>query len=130
MNDPADGNDRIHIEQIELHARVGVTEEERAQAQRLVLSLTIWPQRRFNELQDDVANSVDYAAVATAARDFVATKSTRLIETLSEQLVSHLLKSFSIAKIQLELRKFVLPDCAHVAVILTRTIAVNSNAKR
>jgi sigma-54-like protein len=36
---------RIHIEQLEIHVRVGVADSERAQPQRLILNATFWPNR-------------------------------------------------------------------------------------
>jgi dihydroneopterin aldolase len=47
-------------------------------------------------------------------------RSDKLIETLADRLASHLLQLFPIQKIEIELRKFVLPDADYVSVIVTR----------
>jgi dihydroneopterin aldolase len=47
-----------------------------------------------------------------------------LIETLGDRLATHLLKTFRIQKIIVELRKFPLEDAKHVSVTVTRTASV------
>jgi len=121
VDKPSSAADQIHIEQLEVFARVGVTESERANPQRLTLSLTVWPSAGFQNLQDDITSTVNYSAVAVAACDFLRGNPARLIETSATQLAAHLLQIFPIQKVQLELRKFVLPDAKHVSVAVTRT---------
>lgn len=120
MSPPGAEGDAIHLQELELMARVGVPEEERAKAQRLTLSLTLWPDRSFSELDDEIAKAVDYAAVAQELQRLVATREDRLIETLAEVLANYLLEAFPVARVRLELRKFILPDVNYVAVRLTR----------
>lgn len=117
-------NDSLHIEQLEVFARVGVMEDERARAQRLTLSMTIWPDEAFENLQDDIVRAVNYSAVAVAAREFVNERADKLIETLAAGLASHLLLAFPIRQVRIELRKFVLPDAQYVSVTVTRTASV------
>jgi dihydroneopterin aldolase len=51
-------------------------------------------------------------------------QSLKLIETLAEVLASHLLKSFPIQKITIELRKFALQDAKYVSITVTRSACV------
>ena len=117
--------DRIHIEQLEIFARVGVPEKERASAQRLTVDITFWPQHRTRDPEDKIDKTVNYSAVAEAARNFARDQSVNLIETLADRLAMHLLGKFAVQKITVELRKFVLPDAKYVSVTITRTAAVN-----
>jgi dihydroneopterin aldolase len=116
--------DSIHIEQLEVFARVGVTENERAKPQRLTLTITLWPSEAFENLQDDITRTVNYSAVCVAVGDFARERPNKLIETLAAQLASHLLQVFPIRKVQIEMRKFVLPDAKHVSVTVTRMAAI------
>jgi 7,8-dihydroneopterin aldolase/epimerase/oxygenase len=116
--------DAIHIEQLELFARIGVTDDERERPQRLTVSITVWPNEQFDHLGDDVARAVDYSVVSAAARDFVAGRSDKLIETLAEALASYLLGMFRIRQVQIELRKFALPDAQYAAAIVIRSTSV------
>src|SRR5947209_17431670 len=115
------GGDAIHISELEISARVGVPDQERAEPQRLVVSVTLWPNNNFGQLSDDLAETVDYSAVAKCLREFVATRADKLIETLASAIARDLLERFSIDAVRIELRKFVIPNSKHVAVIITRT---------
>jgi hypothetical protein len=61
---------------------------------------------------------------ARAARDKIAGRMVLFDETLAERLASHLLKSFPIQKVTIELRKFALQDAKYVSVTVTRTACV------
>jgi dihydroneopterin aldolase len=117
--------DQIHIEQLELHACVGVTEAERERSQRLVINMTLWLRVSADDLNDDVAKTVDYSSLCAETKQLVENRSDKLIETLAENIATHLLGTFSIRMIKIELRKFVLPDAAYVSVIITRSAAIH-----
>jgi dihydroneopterin aldolase len=110
--------DCIHIEQLEVHGRVGVPDSERAEPQRLSLNVTLWP--KIGELHDNIANTVNYSAVAECAKEFVNQHDYRLIETLAEEMAAHLLARFNLRKVAVEVRKFVLPDANYVSVTAVR----------
>ena len=114
------GADAIRLDELELWARIGVPDEERAQPQRLTVSLTLWPSVGFRSLQDQIVNTIDYAAVAGEVQTLVAGRIDKLMETLAEAIASHVLATFSPASVRVELRKFILPEVKHVAVIITR----------
>jgi dihydroneopterin aldolase len=113
--------DEILVDELEVFAHVGVTENERAHPQRLTLTIRVWPFEPFERLGDDITQATDYAGLCATARDFVSQRSERLIETLALGLVKKLLATFALKKVRLELRKFVMPDAKYVAVIVTRT---------
>jgi dihydroneopterin aldolase len=54
----------------------------------------------------------------------VRNQSVSLIETLADMLASHLLTSFPIQKVTIELRKFALQDAKYVSVTVTRTTSI------
>jgi dihydroneopterin aldolase len=110
--------DRIHIEQLEVFARVGVPDAERTAPQRLILNVTIWPKRVG--LQDNIADTVNYSEVATSLKQFIGQRDYRLIETLAEETAGHLLTRFPVRKVEVEVRKFVLPDANYVSVTAVR----------
>jgi len=118
-------SDQIHIEQLEVSTQIGVPEEERATPQRLTVSITLWPRRDARDLGDKIANTVSYSAVADAAKSFAREQSVSLIETLADRLATHLLGTFTIQKITIELRKFVLEDAKYASVTVTRSASVN-----
>lgn len=111
----------IHIEQLEVYARIGVTKEERQQPQRMTATMTLWPNKSMHEMNDEISPAVDYAAVCATTRDFMDQHSYKLLETYAAQLASHLLQGFPLRRVVIELRKFVIADARHVAVVLTQT---------
>ena len=116
--------DEIHIEQLEVFTRVGVPEEERAKPQKLTVSISFWPYQQTRDLADNIQGTVNYSAVAEETKNFLHDQSVKLIETLAEVLARHLLKSFPIQKITIELRKFPLEDAKYVSIMVTRTACV------
>jgi dihydroneopterin aldolase len=116
--------DEIHIEQLDVFTRIGVPEEERAKPQRLTVSISLWPYQQTTDLADHIDGTVNYSTVAEETKNFVRDQSVNLIETLAERLASHLVKSFPIQKVTIELRKFVLEDAKYVSVTVTRTACV------
>ena len=125
LNEPNLLSDQIHIEQLEISTHIGVPEEERVTPQRLTVSITLWPRHDACDLGDNIDKTVNYSAVAEAAKSFARDQSVNLIETLADRLATHLLGTFAIQKITIELRKFVLEGAKYASVTVTRTAAVN-----
>ena len=114
------GAERIHIEQLEVFARLGVPDNERARPQRITINLTVEPKRPFAELGDDISQTINYAEIARSVRDLIQNRSAALIETLASDVVDHVLDKFPVLSVEIELRKYVLPDAQYVAVKLRR----------
>lgn len=116
--------DEIHIEQLEVSARIGVPEKERATPQRLIVSISFLPYQQMRDLADKIDQTVNYSAVAEATKSFVRDQSVNLIETLADGLATHLLKTFAIQKVTVEVRKFALPDAKYVSATVTHAASV------
>jgi FolB domain-containing protein len=123
-NEPHPLPDEIHIEQLDVFTRIGVPEEERANPQRLTVNISFWPYQQTNDLADHIERTVNYSTVAEETKNFMRDRSVSLIETLADQLASHLLKRFPIQKVTIELRKFALREAKYVSVTVTRTVCV------
>jgi dihydroneopterin aldolase len=113
--------DQIHIEQLELSAHIGVPDEERDDAQRLTVNLTLEPKRSLSDLGDELANTVDYFAVSQAVQELAAARPRRLLETLAEEIAAYILGRFPVVNVHVELRKYILPNTRYVAVRLCRS---------
>ncbi len=116
--------DEIHIEQLEVLTRIGVPEEERANPQKLTVSISLWPYEKTGDLADNIEQTVNYSAVAEETQNFVRDRSLNLIETLADSLALHLLKAFPIQKVTIEVRKFPLSDAKYVSATVTRIACV------
>ena len=110
----------IIISNLEVFYHVGVTDEERAKAQRLLLTLEL--ELNFSKAiaNDDLAATVDYAAVSRRLLTFGNGRQWQLIEKLAADIAALILDEFKPRAVTVEVRKFVIPEAAHVAVRLTR----------
>ena len=113
--------DEVRIEQLEVFTVIGVLEHERKGLQRLMVSISFWPYAHAHDLADNIEKAVNYSAVAEETKRFAREQAVNLIETLADRLASHLLKTFPIQKVTIELRKFALQDAKYVSVTVTRT---------
>lgn len=116
--------DEVHIDQLEVSTHIGVPEQERAAPQRLTVSISFWPYQQIRDLADNIHKAVNYSAVAEETKSFVRDQSVNLIETLADLLAAHLLKTFPIQKVMVELRKFPLQDAKYVSATVTRSASV------
>ena len=116
--------DEIRIEQLEISARIGVPEEERVTPQRLTINISFWPYQQTRDLADNIHNAVNYSVVADETKSFVRGQSVNLIETLADQVAAHLLKTFPIQKVTVEVRKFALSDAKYVSATATRSASI------
>ena len=116
--------DKVHIEQLEVFTVIGVLEDERKGLQRLTVSISFWPYEETQDLGDNIEQVVDYSAVAEETKRFAREQAVDLIETFADQLANHLLKTFPIQRVSIELRKFALQDAKYVSVTVTRTTSV------
>ena len=112
--------DQIVVQALELTTHIGVPDEERVAPQRLTLNLTLEPARDFRNLKDDITQTVDYYAVSKALQARARERPRKLIETLAEEIAAFVLKQFPVRAVELELRKYILPDTAFVAVRVRR----------
>lgn len=113
--------DEIHVANLALEIHVGVTDEERSRAQRLTVNLTLRPIRGFADLDDRLENTVNYAAVCAVVQALAVARPRRLIETLVGEIAQTILERFPVASVEVELRKYILPDTDYVAVRLARS---------
>lgn len=112
--------DQIHIEALEIRARIGVPEEERTTPQRLTVSLTLELKTDFRDLCDRIEATIDYAAVCEAVKALAAAQPRHLVETLAEEIAADLLKRFPIRRLTVEVRKFILSETEYVAIRIKR----------
>ncbi len=86
--------DKILIEGASFRARVGVSEEERARRQEIILSLQALIDIRRAGRQDDLAATVSYVEIHEVAARVIAAKAYRLIETIAEEVAAAVLQRF------------------------------------
>ena len=101
-------------------ARIGVPEEERAVAQRLLLDLRFSARDQPGDLRDDLAATIDYFSLSRRAILLAEERPRKLIETLADELLDRLMADFPLRWMEVTVRKFILRDAEHVAVRVSR----------
>lgn len=110
----------IHVSKLRLQTHIGVPAAERENAQTLLLSLAMTPRATFEEMRDDVAQTIDYAVVCVRAQALAADRPRQLVETLAADLAAMILAEFPCSRVEVELQKFILPETEFVGVRLVR----------
>ena len=120
--------DQIIINDLEVHYRIGVPDEERRQAQRLLISLVI--DHSFGSAQDsdDLSQTIDYGAITMELGRFGEGKEWKLIERLANDIAQWILRKFRAERVGVTVKKFIIPNANYVAVRLTRSQSDASRA--
>lgn len=87
-------NDRIEVSGIEFHGYHGVPAAERQVGVRFRVDLAFELDLRAAGENDDLTQSVDYAAAAARVVEIGTGSSVQLIETLAERMAAALLETF------------------------------------
>lgn len=112
--------DRITIQDLEVHYHVGVPDEERARPQRLLVSVEMSTDFQKAARWDDLRETIDYFQVSRRVLAFGSGRSWRLIERLAVELAEMILGEFRPVRVSVEVKKFILPEAAWVAVRVER----------
>ena len=114
--------DHIIISELEVSYRVGVTPEERAQPQRLLLTLKLARDVTAAAAADDLRHTIDYCAVCQRLLRFGEGREWRLIETLAVDIAQMVLAEFAPHSVMVEVKKFIIPQARYVAVRVQRPV--------
>ena len=111
--------DYVSIRDLAVSAVIGVHDWEREIEQTLVVSVDMAADVRTPAASDDLADALDYSAVAAAIAAVLREGKFRLIETAAERVAGRLLTDFPLSWLRLELRKPIpsAPDATPVATV-------------
>ena len=113
--------DYVSVRDLSVSAVIGVHDWEREIEQTLIVSVDMAADVRTPAATDDLADALDYSAVATMIATVVREGKFHLIETAAERVVERLLADFPITWVRLELRKPITNDGYTAAIIIERT---------
>lgn len=113
--------DKITLRELEVFYRVGVPAEERAHPQRLLITLEVAHDFSAAAATDDLAQTVDYDAVARRLLRFGEGRSWKLLEKLAADVAEMVLVEFGPPTVVVEIKKFIIPQTRFVSVTLTRS---------
>ena len=99
------GDDRISLRGMRFLGRHGVTLEERMEPQPIEVDIEIPADLREAGASDDLAQTVDYAAIFGRVAEVVEGRSFRLLEALAAAIAEELLADPAIAEVVVAVRK-------------------------
>ena len=111
---------KISIVDLEVFYCVGVTDEERATPQRLLLTVELGFDITSAALSDRIERTIDYFAVAQMLLKHGEGRSWKLLEKLVSNLCDLILAGFKAQSVTVTVKKFVIPEARYVSVQLTR----------
>ena len=111
---------QISIVDLEVFYRVGVSDAERAQPQRLLLTVELESDFSAAATSDSIIDTIDYYAVTQKLLKFGEGREWMLIEKLAADIAGLILAEFKPPAVTVEVKKFIIPQARHVAVSLTR----------
>jgi dihydroneopterin aldolase len=113
---------KVSIVDLEVFYHVGVPDAERAQPQRLLLTVDLELDFSTATKSDGIADTIDYFAVSQRLLKFGDGKSWKLIEKLAADIADTILAEFKPAAVTVEVKKFVIPEARHVSVTLMKRL--------
>ena len=108
--------DFVSVRDLSVDAVIGVHAWERDVEQTLLVSVDMATDVRKAAASDDLADALDYSAVAETIAAVLREGRFRLIETAAERVAGRLLADFPLSWLRLELRKPI-ANAAYTAVI-------------
>ena len=97
--------DIVLIEDLTVSTIIGVYDWERTAKRHLQLNLELGVDSRTAGVSDDLADALDYAALATRIDTIASNSRFQLLEALAETIATHLLQEFPITWLRLAIRK-------------------------
>ena len=113
-------NDIIEINDLEASFRIGVPDTERANPQKVLITIRLFTDFKEAARTDDVQHTVDYDELTRSLIEWGQAREWKLIETLASNIADWILDRYSIAGVQIEIKKFILPNTRHVGVRIMR----------
>ncbi len=113
-------SDKIILQDISVKTRIGVPDEERKFPQTLLISITLHQSLRKAGKSDSIEKTTDYYSVYQGIHALASLKPRKLIEHFAHEIAGMILKDYAVHAVEVEIKKFILPETAHVAVKIKR----------
>ena len=115
--------DRIKISQLRVPTHIGATETERSTPQVVIVSLELAVDLAAAGKSDDLDDTVDYDTLTREVGDLVRESNVKLLETLAENIASHVCRVTAVERVTVDVMKESPPvseDVGPISVRITR----------
>ena len=113
---------KITIVDLEVYYCVGVPDEERAQPQRLLLTVELFFDYSGAAAGDRLIRTIDYFAVSQRLLNFGEGRSWKLIEKVAVNVAELVLAEFKPQAVTVEVKKFAVPQARYVSATWTQNL--------
>ncbi len=117
-------SDRIELRGLRVRGHHGVFDHEKRDGQDFLIDVTVWMDLAAAAASDDLADTLDYGALAQTAADIVAGPPRDLIETVAAEIADAVLSDGRVAAVEVTVHKPSAPiplTFADVAVVAYRS---------
>jgi FolB domain-containing protein len=114
---------RINIVDLEVFYQIGVTDEERAKPQRLLITVEMDFDFSAAALSDRLEKTINYFDVAQELLKYGHGRSWKLLEKVTSNIADFIMARFRPEAVLVEIKKFSIPEARYVSVALARTRA-------
>ncbi len=97
--------DSIIVRDLRVQSRVGVTDEERAQPQNVIIGIEVAGDLRTPGMTDDLKDTVDYGRITAEIESLVSSTSSALLENLAEKIAAHIAGMRGVNGVSVEVAK-------------------------
>jgi 7,8-dihydroneopterin aldolase/epimerase/oxygenase len=109
--------DKIVVRDLQLPARIGVSTEERAAPQDVLVTAEMVADLSLAGASDNLADTVDYHSAVRTISELVRSSNSQLLEHLAEEIAARLLSLSLVVRVTVEVRKKVPPVEENVGTI-------------
>ena len=110
----------ITIVDLEVFYRVGISEEERAKPQRLLLTLDVKFDFSSAAVSGRIGRTIDYYEITQRLLKLGESRNWRLIESVATDVADKILSEFHPESVTIEVKKFSIPEARYVSASLTK----------
>jgi len=112
--------DKIVIKNLEVNARIGVTESEQAQPQRLLITVELERDLAEAGRTDRKTSTTPYDVVADMIQKIVTQRRWKLVEAVAHHIAEAILVQKMALAVTVEVKKFSIPQSEYVSVQIRR----------
>jgi dihydroneopterin aldolase len=112
---------KITIVDLEVFYRIGVTEEERAKPQRLLVTVELDFDFRSAAMSDRLEETIDYYSIAQTLLAYGEGRSWNLLEKLVSNIADLVLGHYHPQSLRVEVKKFPIPQARYVSVSVAKS---------
>jgi len=114
---------KITIVDLEVHYCVGISDEERAKPQRLLLTVDMSLDFSSASVSDRIERTINYQTVAEDLLKFGEGRSWKLLEKLVAKVAERILTEYKPESVMVEVKKFSIPQARFISVSTGQTLA-------